>query len=208
MHTINEKADWMYVPVDQHNVWQKFAARSSGFITPGNFITLVGLGLVIWGVHELFLEQYLVGSLAIAAGRAFDLLDGIVAERTGTKCQVGEAVDTGADKIAILLCVMAIALEDLTPLYFIGGIIFINIASVILSGIARLRKIALHPSRSGKLFTAFSWLSIITYLYSYSSMHVLFINIELLALLLFALCVILGTHALYGYGLIALRKRS
>lgn len=199
MHTIREQADWMYIPPEQHNWWQKLAVRTYGFITPGNIITALGLSLVVIGVIALNSEQYVLAGAAIALGRIFDLLDGIAAERTGTKSQVGEIVDTGADKIAILLCAYAVIAQDLAPLTVILAIASINIVNVGLSVVARMRKVALHPSRSGKLFTAFSWLSVVLYIYAHTSEKIIAVETNALALFSFVVCMVLGFYAIYNY---------
>jgi phosphatidylglycerophosphate synthase/diacylglycerol kinase family enzyme len=206
IHTLKDKADWEYISPKDYNTWQKIAEFTRGFITPGNFASLLGIVLVFLGLHELVNHHFLLGSILLALGRLCDLLDGTLAEYTGTKCQVGEMLDTGTDKIAIFISAIVIALNDLTPAYIIVTILGINILSVCLSLIARMRHIVIHPSKAGKFFTALSWVAIISYLYSYAIAGLPQDILRGFAHAAFVGTLGLGILALYGYSRSALGK--
>lgn len=208
IHTLKDKADWEYISPRNYNTWQKIAVATRGFITPGNFASLLGFALVILGLSELVDRHFFIGSILLALGRLCDLLDGTLAEYTGTKCQVGEILDTGTDKLAIFLSLIVLALNDLTPAYIVVAILGLNIASVSISLIARVRRIVIHPSKAGKFFTALSWVVIISYLYSYAVSGVAQDILRVVAYISFVGTIGLGLFALAGYSQAAFAKRK
>lgn len=208
IHTLKDKADWEYISPKDYNTWQKIADLTRGFITPGNFASLLGIVLVFLGLHQLINHHFLIGSILLALGRLCDLLDGTLAEYTGTKCQVGEILDTGTDKLAIFVSATVIALNDLTPAYIIIAILGLNILSVCISLIARVRHIVIHPSKAGKFFTALSWVVIISYLYSYAITSTPQDILRGIAYVSFAGTIGLGAFALFGYAKAAFAKRA
>ncbi len=106
LHQTTGKPDWADMPKANYNYWQRIAAYSSGIITPGNIITLVGIALVAVGLSEVYRHQYAVGIVALIVGRLADLLDGLVAEKTRTKSPLGEILDASIDKISTVLTVV------------------------------------------------------------------------------------------------------
>jgi phosphatidylglycerophosphate synthase/diacylglycerol kinase family enzyme len=207
IHTLRDKNDWEYISPKHYNTWQKIAAITRGFITPANFASLLGLALVLIGLHELVDKQYLIGSILLGLGRLCDLLDGTLAEYTGTKSRVGETLDATTDKVAIFISAIVIVVNELTPWYLIGAIIVINVVNVCISIVARARYIVIHPSKAGKFFTAASWVLIVMYIYSYALSGIPQDIVRGIAYASYAITTTLGVYAIYGYTLLAITQK-
>jgi phosphatidylglycerophosphate synthase len=73
-------------------------APDAGFLTPANILSLarIPLGLAFLAVHDL---RWVAAILA--AGAATDLLDGLVARRTGTQTEIGALLDPLCDRVFV-----------------------------------------------------------------------------------------------------------
>ena len=157
MHQADKIADWQKTSAAQLNDWQRVARRTHGILTPGNALSAFGLALVLWGLLLLVDGHTAAGLIAIGFGRLADILDGMAADRTGTKSPLGELLDTTFDKIGILATVLVFVAYGFTPWWLVAAILLQHLAIVIASLLARLRRVPLHPSRSGKLSMAGVW---------------------------------------------------
>lgn len=164
MHRVGKVADWVSVAPNEWNYWQRLAARSSGWCTPGNLVSLVGFGFVLAGLASLLHGQSWWGFTLVAVGRSADLLDGAVADKTGTKSPLGEAVDATFDKFELLLALIIFFIVDAIPLAAIVAVTIVNLAIALLSMRARIVRVTLHPSRIGKFATAAQWVAMTLYL--------------------------------------------
>jgi phosphatidylglycerophosphate synthase len=157
LHRTTGQPDWATVPAGQRNVWQRLAARSKGIVTPGNALTIGGLGLVLFGLFALNDRHFWISLAAVLLGRICDLADGIVAQATGTKSPLGESLDATADKLTILGIVYVFWQTQLVP-----GWVLLTILEpqALVSGISlglHYGHQVLHPSRLGKYNTAVVW---------------------------------------------------
>jgi phosphatidylglycerophosphate synthase len=163
LHTRQAKADWEYIAPGERNIWQRFAARTHGVITPANSISVVGFVAVCVGVYSLTQQRYALGLCLTVVGRLADLADGIIAERTQTKSSLGEALDVTIDKIVLIIMVWGLIVMGLP-----GGLIALLLISSslnILAGMyAKLAHITLNPSRYGKYATALAWMGIVCFI--------------------------------------------
>ena len=75
-------------------------APDAGFLTAANFLSLVRipLGLAFLAVHDLRWVAAIV-----AVGATTDLLDGLVARRTGTQSEIGALLDPLCDRVFVFL---------------------------------------------------------------------------------------------------------
>jgi phosphatidylglycerophosphate synthase len=153
--------DWDVVPPAQRNGWQRMASRTAGIVTPGNFLTILGAILVVRGL--VLLAKHSDTWLAVGVlmlGRVADLADGFMADRTGTKSTLGEALDATADKLELLGAVVVIWLLSLISDVVFAVLIVHAVYNGLLSLYEHFGRRNLHPSRSGKLAAAIEWLVI------------------------------------------------
>lgn len=198
LHTPSEKADWQLIKSTDWNIWQKLADKSGGLLTPGNFISIAGIALVIIGLINISFSNFVSGSIIIAIGRAFDVLDGYIADLTKTKSPIGEAIDTTIDKLAVLMALIAITLSAVLPnlVIVIMFVISLWISSVAL--LARHRQVNIHPGKIGKIATASIWISIILFLLSNEETQIHGL-INFFAYVFFAIFISLGFITAYRY---------
>lgn len=150
LHRVGQSADWEDIPAEQRNTFQKVAARTRGAITPGNAVSILGMGLVISGAREYTKGNRARGLVLMAAGRVCDNIDGFVADKTGTKSRIGEAVDAVGDK-AIAAAVLPMMIDNGTISENVGAaFITKNIVNTASTSIAKKRGAEIHASAAGK----------------------------------------------------------
>lgn len=157
LHRVSGKSDWENVALSDRNLWQKVAAATRGIVSPANIITLVGLGIVIYGLGAIFAQQMLVGLVALVIGRLLDIVDGVVAEATHTKSTVGELFDAAVDKIGTLLTVVVLIVADITYWWVIVALILPQIIIPLVILYKKYKGVRVHPTRQGKLSMAAIW---------------------------------------------------
>jgi CDP-diacylglycerol--glycerol-3-phosphate 3-phosphatidyltransferase len=157
----SEVADWEDLAPGQMNSWQRLADRTGGVATLGNVISVAGAAIVSYGLYFLTRRHLTIGIILVLIGRLADVLDGMVAESTGTKSPLGEAVDAAIDKLILAAALIIMLGEQLLP--FVVGLIMLfhtgYNSAVSLIAKAKRQPITLHPSFSGKLSAVFEWLS-------------------------------------------------
>ena len=156
LHTA-KRPDWVGQPVENLNRFQQMADKTKGFVTPGNFITGLGMGLVYSGTRDLSQQKILSGTLKIGIGRTMDYFDGVVADKTKTKSPLGEAFDATADKLAIAMVGPALYKNKLVPKTELSLVIAQNSVNAIYTIKAKNRGNEIHPSKYGKLATVSQW---------------------------------------------------
>ncbi len=167
LHKTEAQADWFYVAPQDRNRWQNAAAASKGILTPGNAITAAGALLVLVGLIQLSENVTQGAILLIAFGRFADLADGFIADKTGTKSPLGEAVDASADKLLAFAAVITLLVSGLVPVLILAVIILQNVLNSLISIYGRAKSSTIHPTRSGKLAAAATWAAIVFYLFYY-----------------------------------------
>jgi phosphatidylglycerophosphate synthase len=202
LHRTGTKADWDGVKPADRNYWQRWAARTNGIVTPGNVISVSGALLVLLGLYLLRLDNIFISIALITAGRLADVLDGYVAELTGTKSSLGEAVDVSIDKIVGFIALLVLLLTYLLPVLFIAIVGTQNVINSLIGVAGRYRQVHLHPSREGKLSVAVTWGSLVSYL-SYQAVeagnYYLSRVFLFLSLILFGMFLYYGTLSTYTY---------
>jgi phosphatidylglycerophosphate synthase len=161
LHRVNREPDWEKVSPGERNIWQRLAARTRGVITPANAVSAAGTAAVLWGACDISRGKYVRGTIKIVAGRLCDLADGALAEKTGTKSQVGEAVDATGDKLQIAAVAAALAKRRIVPVPYLGIIGMQNAANAITTGVAKARGVSeFHPGEAGKYSVFAMWAGI------------------------------------------------
>jgi phosphatidylglycerophosphate synthase len=176
LHRVAKKPDWELTQPAQRNYWQRMATLTHGYVTPGNAITLTGALLVVAGDVVLYAGAFLLGLVLILAGRIADILDGIIAEHTGTKSAFGEALDAGIDKLVIFVSIIIFLTRSIIPLIPLLLFVLENVMVIVFSSVAKARGREIHPSASGKLSSALQWLALFAFIAAKAlpySMHLL-----------------------------------
>ncbi len=166
LHRIEKQPDWQNIPVGNLNAFQKIAKKTHGIVTPGNVITAIGLGLVIDGCNDLD-QNPNKALIKVSAGRVADYLDGIVADKTQTKSQIGEAADVVADKIATLAILKSANDHKILSSRFLNFLIIQNSVNSFIGLQAKLSRQELHSSKYGKIATALQTAAFITSIASF-----------------------------------------
>lgn len=161
LHRAESQAEWQNLAATNRNSWQKLAAKTSGIVTPGNALTLIGLGLSLLGLVALLNENYWVGLAGLAIGRLFDIADGLAANYTGTKSPLGEILDAVADKLITGLALIALGVSGVVGWLMLAGLALPHAIIAVASMLAYVKGRRLHPSRLGKLSMALAWVAII-----------------------------------------------
>jgi phosphatidylglycerophosphate synthase len=156
-------ADWSNIHPKKWNRWQKRAAKTHGIVTPSNIISLIGLVLTGYGLF-LVTQGSLVPAIGlILIGRLADVLDGWVAERTMTKSPLGEAIDATADKLILAAALLVLFFENILPGFACLVLLIPSAVNIMVALIGKIRKVELHPSKTGKLATGMAWVTILLY---------------------------------------------
>jgi phosphatidylglycerophosphate synthase len=167
LHRTTGKADWLAIPPQSHNIWQRIAARTHSIVTPGNAVTIAGFALVLIGLQETLRQHYVAGTVLLATGRICDILDGWLAELTRTKSPLGELLDAGIDKVLTILAVATFFAAHIAPTWALLALVIPQVLIVVIMLGWRIRKRAFHPSLVGKLSMAGVWLSLLMYALAY-----------------------------------------
>lgn len=197
LHRTTGKPDWHTVKKSDYNAFQKIAAVTYGFVTPANIITIIGLGLVIYGLVEILNQHFWTGFIAVVIGRLLDIADGMVAQATHTKSPIGEIFDAVADKIGTLLTIAVLFIAAIASWWVITLLLVPQVLIPLVVFYKRQKGISVHPTRQGKLSMAISWVAIagliITKALNSSP------ALEIISYGLIALAVALGIYALWQY---------
>lgn len=160
LHRIESSSEWEQTKSEDRNVWQRMAARTRGLITPGNIVTIIGFILVIIGLIGIIKHQYWLGFAGILVGRLLDIVDGWVADKTGTKSPLGEALDATVDKLSTALALGALLVANVILWWLLLAIFLPHALIALASMISMLRGKRLHPSKFGKLSMALAWVGL------------------------------------------------
>lgn len=166
LHKVGQKADWELVAKPERNIWQRVAFNTKGIATPANVTSVIGAILVGLGLWYFYIGYFGWGVISVASGRLADILDGAVAQATGTKSSVGEAIDASIDKITIIAALIIFGIADIVPLAVIVLIALRNSVNISISVLAKASKKFLHPSRAGKLAAASEWAALLFFILS------------------------------------------
>lgn len=160
LHRSAKQADWDQVRPEKRNRWQQLAVRTHGAVTPANIVTLIGAAISVYGLVLIVSADYWTAVVALFVGRVLDIVDGLVAHRTGTKSPLGELLDAGIDKILTLSTLIVFGWYDIMHWTLIGLLVLPHAVIALLSVVSALNGKKLHPSKSGKLSMAFAWFAI------------------------------------------------
>jgi phosphatidylglycerophosphate synthase len=197
LHRASKKADWENVTPSKRSVFQKGAAATGGIVSPANGITVIGLGIVIYGLVLLLQGEYLWGLILLVVGRLLDIADGVVAEATQTKSATGELFDAAADKIGTLLTIVVLIAGNIADWWVIVALILPQVLIPLLVFYKRQKNIRVHPTRQGKVSMALTWVGIagLILVKALGSAPAL----AVVTYLIIAVSLLLGLYALWQY---------
>jgi|AntRauTorckE6833_2_1112554.scaffolds.fasta_scaffold00037_7 phosphatidylglycerophosphate synthase len=208
LHYSNKKPDWYFTEPTDRNTWQRIAQATHGFVTPGNILSLSGLILVLFGAIRVSGDSAFIGLLTIAIGRILDLADGYIANKTGTKSRLGEAVDSTADKIASVIVFALFAIVGIMAFWQILLLFLLQLINAVSTLGAKKQSVPIQTSKIGKYATLLQWVTIGLYagafLTTKNSLPHDWLNI--IAHLFFAMSLYTGVRASIGYARTATRR--
>lgn len=197
LHRTSGTPDWANVKVADRNVFQNMAAATRGIMSPANVITVIGLGIVVYGLVAIMQQQFWTGLVFLAIGRLLDIVDGLVAEATHTKSPLGELFDAVADKIGTLLTIAVLFIAGVAYWWVIMALIVPQIAITLLILYKKSKGIGVHPTRQGKLSMAAAWMGIVGLLLAKALGNPAVLTAAVYAII--ASSVVLGLYALWQY---------
>lgn len=161
LHRSSNKPDWESIAPADRTILQTISAKSGGILSPANSITAIGLMMVLGGLVALLQQQFWLGLGLLAIGRLLDIVDGVVAEATKTKSPIGEVFDATVDKIGTVLTIIVMIGTGITHWVVIVALLIPQIAIPLVIFYKKQKRIAVHPTRQGKLSMALAWVGII-----------------------------------------------
>jgi len=202
-HTVqHEKPDWENIPAHARSRWQRLAAHTHGYVTPGNVITALGVLLSLGGLIMIYQGRTMLGLFILLLGRIADLLDGFVADRTGTKSHVGEALDAGFDKVIAVAAIAVFLAKHTVPWLPLGVVLVQSFIVVALGAIAQVRRRHVHPSEPGKYAAMMVWMSLFLFVLAHavSGRSVFIVDwLQVLGYVFLILFAVLSIDAIAGY---------
>lgn len=161
LHRTTGTPDWEKVAAKERTAIQKLAASTKGIITPPNLISLLGFALVIYGLMALLQEAYWKGLIALGVGRLLDIVDGAVAQATGTKSPLGEMIDATIDKFGTLFTIIVFYIAGISFWWLITVLLLPQILISLVVLYKRIKNQKVHPTLPGKLSMGMLWVSLI-----------------------------------------------
>ncbi len=163
MYRAGDAPDWAATPSHKRNFWQRIAAQTNGYGTPGNVLSIGGFAMVVVGLYIVAAHSLWEGTLFVGMGRLADILDGVIAHYTGTKSPLGRAIDATLDKIGALAALAVFGTNNLMPIWVAAAILLQNIWTIAVGVYAPWRRVSLNPSREGKFAAAGFWMTIVLF---------------------------------------------
>lgn len=143
-------ADWEHIPAEERNTFQTVAASTRGVITPANALDVAALCLLENGLYDIRRGHYNTGTLKLAGAIGEDALNGMVADKTGTKSPLGELIDAGGDLFRSTRMLSVLAKEDFVPGWVAQAILARKAVNGLATGVAKLRGVETHVTKAGK----------------------------------------------------------
>lgn len=163
LHRTDNVPQWEKLDPSERNGWQRVAAATKGVVTPANAVTAAGYAVFEWGLRDVRRGNVGAGVAKVVAGRLFDIADGMVAEKTGTKSPLGEAFDATVDKIEAARGLYTFARRGIVPRYVAVSFAAQNAVNTLATFYAKSRDAEIHPSAAGKITTALQWGTVASY---------------------------------------------
>lgn len=161
LHRADKVPQWEQIPESKRNKHQKLAARTNGWATIANGVSLAGAVLTVKGAYDFSKGKKIQGAAEVVAGRTLDIADGWISAQFKTMGPRGEAVDAGLDKIQMALALVIFSRSGIVPKDELIKMGVQNGLNVIATGIAKTRGTEVHPDEFGKKATFGQWAGIV-----------------------------------------------
>lgn len=150
------------MPIKSREKIPRFNPRTD-ILTIPNAMSIAGAVLAWRGAKRI---DTAAGIAQVAAGRFIDILDGIVARKTGQTSDFGALLDAGLDKAVTAIILYEIKSKNLAPTEIIAAITAFNGINAVASAktIVEAGDETVRPEISGKLALAFETSSLLAHL--------------------------------------------
>lgn len=150
------------MPIKSREKIPRFNPRTDIPTIP-NAMSIAGAVLAWRGAKRI---DTTTGVAQVAAGRFIDILDGIVARKTGQTSDFGALLDAGLDKAVTAIILYEIKSKNLAPTEIIAAITAFNGINAVASAktIVEAGDETVRPEISGKLALAFETSSLLAHL--------------------------------------------
>ena len=150
------------MPIKSREKIPRFNPRTD-ILTIPNAMSIAGAVLAWRGAKRI---DTAAGIAQVAAGRFIDVLDGIVARKTGQTSDFGALLDAGLDKAVTAIILYEIKSKNLAPTEIIAAITAFNGINAVASAktIVEAGDETVRPEISGKLALAFETSSLLAHL--------------------------------------------
>jgi len=165
LHRADAVPQWETVDPSEWNQYQRRAAETNGWDTPGNRLSLEGAIETTVGLGLIYLDKpatTVLGAALVTVGRVRDLQDGKRAEETGTKSPKGEAIDASVDTALGVFAALVMKRKKLVPAEAADELIANVGIKIGASLVAKLSGREMHTERMGKYGTALRWADVTT----------------------------------------------
>lgn len=208
LHRTSNVPEWVEVPAVRRNSWQRVASRTYGVVTIGNFLSIIGLLSIPYGLSLVHQGRFVPAAAVLGIGRIFDLLDGWAADRTGTKSPLGEKIDASFDKVSTGAVVLGLMVLGVLPVAVVIILVAPHAVIAVLVLAAFVKGRQFHPSRAGKFSMALLWAVILMYVLAAASDGSVAHAVRSMAGVVLSAATILGIAALAGYSRELLQDRK
>lgn len=151
LHRSAKVPQWELVEPSKRNIWQRWSAKTHGWLSPANLVSFGGAALFLDGLYDYSQGQKGVGFAKMVVGGAADWVDGKVAHATKTKSPLGEIVDASLDKIKLAGALIVFGVTEVVPVVPLVAVTAQNAANVVFTGIAKHRGKEIHAELPNKL---------------------------------------------------------
>lgn len=111
---------------EKRNIFQKVSDATGGVVTPANLLDVGAFALTVWAAPRLNTRKGVKGTAVSFVG---DIVDGFVADVTGTRSDLGSAIDRVGDKVKSAITAPYIYKYRLAPRSLLGAVVLQNVGN-------------------------------------------------------------------------------
>ena len=130
-----------------------------------NILTVLRFFLIPLIMKYLFQDQYLIAFIIITLSGLTDVLDGFIARKFNFITNFGKLIDPLADKLTQILILVALAMKNIIPFWFLIIVIFKELILIIGASFLYGKELVVSSKWYGKLATVLFYVAIICSLF-------------------------------------------